>query len=97
MLLTKRKDKRTELRKEIDENIQTLREMDFGEDYEKQLGIVERLSKIEIETKKVTIKVSPDTIAIIAGNLLGIALILGFEKANVLTSKALGFVMRGRV
>ncbi len=97
MKLIKRKDKRTELRKEIDESVQTLRTMDFGEDYEKQLEIVERLNKIEIETKKVTIKVSPDTIAIIAGNLLGIALILGFEKANVLTSKALGFVMRGRV
>lgn len=42
-------------------------------------------------------KVSPDTVALIAANLLGIGMILGFEKANVVTSKALGFIMKGRV
>jgi hypothetical protein len=41
--------------------------------------------------------VSPDTLAIIGGNLLGIALILWFEKTDVITSKALGFVLKGRV
>ncbi|HEY2455580.1 MAG TPA: hypothetical protein VGI71_23795 [Scandinavium sp.] len=35
---------------------------------------------------------SYDAIASIAGSLLGIALILGFEKANVLTTKSLAFV-----
>jgi hypothetical protein len=41
--------------------------------------------------------VSPDTIAVVAGNLLGIILILGYEKADVITTKALGFVLKGRV
>jgi hypothetical protein len=36
--------------------------------------------------------VSPDMIASIAGTLLSIGLILGFEKANVITSKSLSFV-----
>lgn len=38
--------------------------------------------------------VSPDTIAVIAGNIAGIAMILSYEKVNVVTSKALGFVLR---
>lgn len=42
-------------------------------------------------------RVSKDTVLVVAGNLLGIAIILGYEKANVITSKALGFVLKGRV
>lgn len=56
---------------------------------------IETLSKLKTSSQKST--VSADTVAIIAGNLLGIALILGYEKVNVVTSKALGFVMKGRV
>jgi len=41
--------------------------------------------------------VSKDTIAVIVGNLLGIALILGYEKVNVITTKAIQFVLKGRV
>jgi hypothetical protein len=42
-------------------------------------------------------KISPDTVVIVASNLLGILLILNFEKLDVISTKALGFVMRGRV
>lgn len=38
------------------------------------------------------IKVDHNTVALIAGNLLGIAVIVGYERANVLTSKALSFI-----
>lgn len=41
-------------------------------------------------------RVSKDTLAIIAGNLAGIVLILGHERAHVVASKALGFVMKAR-
>lgn len=41
-------------------------------------------------------RVSPDTIAIIAANLAGIALIIRHEHANVLMSKALNFVPKLR-
>lgn len=40
---------------------------------------------------------SADTIALVAGNLLGIAAILTFEKVNVITSKSLGFVMKPKI
>lgn len=39
---------------------------------------------------------SKDTMAIVAGNLAGIALILSYEKMNVIASKALSFVMKTR-
>jgi hypothetical protein len=41
--------------------------------------------------------VSPDTIAIGVVNLIGIILILKHEKIDIVTSKALGFVLKGRV
>jgi len=45
----------------------------------------------EIDAPK---RISPDTKALIAGNLAGIVLIIGYERANVITSKALGFVLK---
>lgn len=41
--------------------------------------------------------VSKDTIVIVLGNLLGIVLILGYERANIITTKAIQFVLKGRV
>lgn len=41
-------------------------------------------------------RVSKDTMAVVAGNLAGILMIVGHEKAHVVTSKAIGFVMKAR-
>lgn len=49
------------------------------------------------ENKAKAWRISPDTIAVVAGNLAGILLILNFEKLGNVTSKALGFVLKGRV
>jgi hypothetical protein len=40
--------------------------------------------------------ISKDTLAIIGANLAGIALILGYERLNIITSKAIGFVNKLR-
>lgn len=40
---------------------------------------------------------SPDTLLTVAGNLFGILLILNFEKLDIIRSKALGFVIKGRI
>lgn len=40
--------------------------------------------------------VDPNTLAMIGGNLLGIVLILEFERMNVITSKAMSFVSKLR-
>ncbi|GEM_PF-2660349 len=42
-------------------------------------------------------KVSPDTLLIVGANLLGIVLILYYEKLDIISTKALGFVIKGRV
>lgn len=42
-------------------------------------------------------KISPDTVLVVAGNLLGILLILTYEKADIITSKAINFILKGRV
>jgi len=41
-------------------------------------------------------RVSKDTLAVIAGNLAGIVMIIKHEQVHVITSKALGFVMKAR-
>lgn len=89
-------DKRTKLEREIDSVIETLSDMD--KDSDEYAAIVDNLEKlIKAKSCEKDKSISYDTIAIIAGNLLGIALILGYEKANVITTKALGFVIKGRV
>lgn len=46
---------------------------------------------------KPALVINPDTALVVAGNLLGIILILKHEKIDIITSKALGFVLRGRI
>ena len=91
-----KRDKRTNLEKEIDSVIQRMSK--HQPDSAEYSAIAENIEKLyKARTYENVKRVSPDTIAIIAGNLLGIVLILGYEKAGVITSKALGFVLRGRV
>lgn len=56
-----------------------------------QISIETELKKAEAEKPD---RVSKDTLAIIGANIAGIVLILGHERLNVITSKALGFVSR---
>ena len=96
MVKTTKKDKRTYLEKEIDNILKTMLTMDAAsEDYTVMAQNLERLYKLKaVDSTK---KVSPDTMALVAANLLGLVLIMSFEKTNVITTKALGFVLRGRV
>ena len=75
-----------------------LAEMDqYGCNSPEYAKMVEQLAKLyKLKEFDNHGRVSADTKAIILGNLVSIALILGYERANVLTSKALGFVMRLR-
>jgi hypothetical protein len=41
-------------------------------------------------------RVSPDTVLLVTGNLLGILMIVGHERAHVITSKAIGFIGKAR-
>ena len=46
---------------------------------------------------KPTWTVTPDTLVVAGANLLGIILILNFEKMDLVRSKAMNFVLKGKV
>ena len=79
----------------IDEALAQLNgiEVESTEYNEKMIAVTELYKLKEKHSPK---RVSPDTVAIVVGNLAGIALILGYERAHVVTSKALGFVIKAR-
>lgn len=52
-------------------------------------------AKVVLENKRCS-SVSPDTILLVAANLLGILAVLQHERVNVVTSKALGFIVKPR-
>jgi hypothetical protein len=57
-----------------------------------------KLAELEMDLKtkefEKSRRVSPDTLAIVAANIAGILLIIGYERANVVTSKALSFILK---
>lgn len=66
-------------------------------DSDEYTEIMNQISELyRLKEKTSTKHVSPDTLAIIVGNLAGIVLILGYERAHVVTSKALSFVIKPR-
>lgn len=99
MIFTK-KDKRTNLEKEIDQVLVDLSALaPQHKDYLVIMEHLERLYKLksEDETRSIARKLKPDTLIIVAGNLLGILLILNYEETNIIRTKALSFVLKGRV
>jgi hypothetical protein len=74
-----------------------LSEIENAKTNEERLSAMKAYRELcELQEKSKT-RVSPDTLLIVGGNLIGIVLILGYEHLHVVTSKALGFVLRGRV
>lgn len=94
-MLARKPEQRTRLDDVIDELLnRMIEETDDADKYAKMVGQLDRLHKMR--EQYLPKRVSPDTLAIIAGNLIGIVLILGYERANVMTSKAIAFVLRLR-
>ena len=91
-----KKDKRSDLEKEI-HSVHCYMQgfLPDEEEYQKCVEVLERLYKAKSLEKDR--KVSPDTIATVIGGLTGTVLVLWFEKANVITSKAFNAVFKGRV
>lgn len=86
-------NKNTGVEVEIEKHFDALKDLDPSSDqYEKVLASLEKMNNI-----KKGVRVSKDTQALIVANLVGILAILAFEKSDIITSKALGFVMKGRV
>lgn len=88
------KDK-TRLDLEIDQLVLSLKSHEkTSDEYGTVVDRLAKLSKIREESRPD--RISYATLATIATNLIGIAMITRYERENVLTSKALGFIMRPR-
>ena len=87
------KEARQKLRVELD---RIAKEMLLEEDPAKLKLLKERYDVIS-DLLKTDWKVSGDTLVIVGANLLGIILILKFEQLDIITTKALSFVIKGRV
>lgn len=66
-----------------------------SDEYKETLDVIERLHKLHQRESEGS-KISPDTIILVLGNLAGILLILNYEKLGIVTSKAIGFVIKAR-
>jgi uncharacterized membrane protein YkvA (DUF1232 family) len=84
------------LDKEIENLLATMETMDRLRDAEYP-KMVELLAKLyALRNDNTPKRMSPDAKATIAANLAGIILILGHERAHIVTSKALSFVQKLR-
>ena len=95
-IFTKR-DKRSSIDKEIERVILEMSLLEANSDeYKEMAGNLELLMKGKSYNKENT-KISKDVIVTGMFSILSIVIIVGYEQFNVLTSKALGFVPKGRV
>lgn len=60
--------------------------------YEQMNNQLQKLYAIKNENR--SRRVSPDTLANICANLLGIGVVVGYEQKHIITTKALGFIKK---
>lgn len=63
-----------------------------SEEFAAQLTHLERLNRLKTESRER--KFSHDTMLIVAGNLLGILIVVMYEQKHVMTSKAFGLTLK---
>lgn len=80
----------------IDSCIREMQEsyIESSEEYAQIMDQLVKLYKIKSESRLP--RVSPDTLALIGGNLLGILMILRYERIDIITSKATNFILKPR-
>lgn len=80
----------------IDELTRQLEASEPGSEVQTNIAkSIEVLKKAQSHEKDKSI--SPDVALTVGGNLAGIVAILSFEKLNVITSKAIGFVLKSKI
>lgn len=70
---------------------------DYDSNSQEYANILKQLEVLYKLDKEVKFTIDPNTALVVGANILGILMILGYERAHVVTSKALGFVIKGRV
>lgn len=61
-------------------------------EYPKQIVYLQRLN--DLKTQKRDKRVSPDTMAIVLGNLIGILIIVAYEQKHIMKSTSMNFIMK---
>ena len=87
---------KTPLDLELDRAVRALRTHPVGsKEYQSILVMVDELGKQRDKDKSPA--VSKDTLVVVAGNLLGILIIIGHEYAHPINSRAVGLLLKPRV
>lgn len=78
--------------------IKVLDEMiEYGPHQPEYPMLLEQLQKLTaLKTTERRDRVSPDTVALVAGNLLGILVIVSYERTHVMMSKGLGLILKSK-
>jgi hypothetical protein len=78
----------------IAELVVSMKSMNGDEiEYDECMKQLERLYALKENNKR---RISPDTLAIVIGNLVGILIIVKFERGAVMVSKAKDYVLKTR-
>lgn len=85
--------KRIELDNLISVTLEQMQLAGSAEEYDRLLTQLERLYALQGNAPQA---ISKETLAIIAGNLIGIVLIVAYEQKHVMTSKAFANLIRPR-
>ncbi len=94
--LLKKNDKRTTLEKEIDAVLECMETIQ--PDTEEYTTMSKNLETLySAKGKEKPWRINPDTIFVGVIGLLQLGMILGHEKCNVITTKAMSYVFKGRV
>jgi hypothetical protein len=92
-----KKDKRTNLEKRIAEVEDYLMSISpESKDYSTAVENLERLYKAKANLEERKLKISPDTIAVGVFGIIQILMILNHEKTDIITSKAFGYILKGK-
>jgi len=78
--------------------IESLKDHDpYSPEYVKAVEQIEKLYKLKAPQPELRKPVSYDALIAAGANLAGIIAVLGYERAHVITSKALGFIVKTRL
>lgn len=75
----------------IDKHIEEMKDEPVtSDDYPKMVKHLTELYSLKYKPQRI----SPDTAALVIGNIVGILLIVGHERAHVITTRAKDFILR---
>ena len=90
----KKNKEKSALDKAIDERIEKLKVDDETSKDKEKIENIKELVEVKEQLEGPKRSIDPNTILTVAGSLAGALLILGYERANAITTKAFGLVQR---